>query len=280
MKLSLIAGTLGRAEVLQRLLQSLDAQTHQDFELIVVDQNDDDRVERVLEPFEDALDIRHLRMDRKGLSRARNEGLQHVTGDVVAFPDDDCWYPEDLLETIDDLLQRRSAVDGVTARSYTLEGQRTVQHGASSGRLTLWNVFGHGRGISYCIFLRANVVESVGRFDENVGVGAGTQWGSGEETDYLIRSLQQGYRIEHRTDLRVHHPKKDGVNRQRIESYGRGIGYVFRKNKISFAVAVWALLRVPTVAMIYYATTGNYGKAQLNWLRLKSRIFGYLGIER
>jgi len=280
MKFSLVTGTLGRANIFHRLLDSLNAQTHQNFELIVVDQNDDNRVERVLEPFEGVLDIQHVRMDRKGLSRARNKGLQYVTGDIIAFPDDDCWYPADLLETIDGFLRQQPAVDGVTARSYTLKGRRTVQHGVSSGRLTTWNVFGHGRGISYCIFLQARVVESVGYFDENVGVGAGSQWGAGEETDYLIRSLKQGFSIIHRADLRVYHPKKDGFDWQKVEAYGRGIGYVFRKNKVSFAAAAWALLRVPTIAMIYYTATMNYDKARLNWLRLKSRIVGFLELER
>ena len=51
MRFSLIVATLGRTAELRRLLESLAVQTHQDFEVIVVDQNTDDRVSQILAPF-------------------------------------------------------------------------------------------------------------------------------------------------------------------------------------------------------------------------------------
>ena len=38
----------------------------------------------------------------RGLSRARNAGLRMIAGDIVSFPDDDCWYPPDLLQRVAD----------------------------------------------------------------------------------------------------------------------------------------------------------------------------------
>ena len=49
----------------------------------------------------------------------------------------------------------------------------------------LWN-----RAISFTIFLRRDVVEAVGPFDEELGLGSGRPWASGEETDYLIRAVR------------------------------------------------------------------------------------------
>lgn len=274
MRFSLITGTLGRSEVLQRLLRSLESQTHQDFELIVVDQNEDDRVEEVLQPFQSKMEIRHLRLEKKGLSRARNHGLGHASGDVIGFPDDDCWYPEDLLENIESFLQRRADVDGVTARSYTEEDERTVQFAVTSGSLNLQNVFGHGKGISYCIFLRDEVVRSVGEFDEKIGVGADSKWGSGEETDYLIRSIKKNFNIYHISDLRIYHPKKEEVDLEKVKKYGIGIGHVFRKNNISLPLSVWALTKVPIGAIIFYSIKINMNRIKVNWVRLKSRVYG------
>ena len=47
-----------------------------------------------------------------------------------------------------------------------------------------------GGRISFTIFLRRRVVERVGEFDETLGVGAGTPYGSCEESDYLIRAVK------------------------------------------------------------------------------------------
>ncbi|HTW94346.1 MAG TPA: glycosyltransferase family A protein, partial [Tepidisphaeraceae bacterium] len=99
MKFSLIVPTVDRVAELERLLTSLQRQTLRDFEVLVVDQNADDRVTTVIERCGKRLSIVHLRCQR-GTSRARNLGIRRAAGTVMAFPDDDCWYPPDVLEEI------------------------------------------------------------------------------------------------------------------------------------------------------------------------------------
>ena len=91
MKFSLILATLNRTGEVDYLLKTLDRQTYRNFELIVVDQNADDRLVPLLAPYQANFPILHLQ-SAKGLSRARNVALEHVSGDIVAFPDDDCAY--------------------------------------------------------------------------------------------------------------------------------------------------------------------------------------------
>ena len=55
MKVSLVLATVGRADDVGRLVQSLVGQTSTDFELIVVDQNADERL------------LPHLQLDRKSV---------------------------------------------------------------------------------------------------------------------------------------------------------------------------------------------------------------------
>ena len=64
---SMIVATLNRVDELERLLDSLDSQTYKDFEVIVVDQNPDDRLRPVLERHP-GLSIQYLRSAR-GVSR-------------------------------------------------------------------------------------------------------------------------------------------------------------------------------------------------------------------
>ncbi len=75
MSISLILSTFGRAAELARFLAYLDKQTFRDFELLVVDQNPDDRVDRVLDSRKSRFEIKHLR-SRTGLCRAQRRSYE------------------------------------------------------------------------------------------------------------------------------------------------------------------------------------------------------------
>lgn len=111
MKFSLIMGTLGRTAEVGRFLASLQRQDHSEFELIIVDQNPDDRLGSLIADYSRYFSIVWLDSP-KGLSRARNIGLAQITGDVVAFPDDDCWYPDGLLSYVASRFERDAQLDG------------------------------------------------------------------------------------------------------------------------------------------------------------------------
>src|SRR5574340_342784 len=95
---SLVLATVGRTAELERFLDALERQTCPDFELLVIDQNPDDRLRPILNRHRGRFEIKHTR-SATGLSRARNVGLRLARGEIVAFPDDDCWYPTTLLGT-------------------------------------------------------------------------------------------------------------------------------------------------------------------------------------
>src|SRR5215203_3851017 len=114
-RFSLVVPTVGRTHELERFLASLRTQTHQNFELIVVDQNSDSRLAAVLAAYEDTFPIFYIREKERGASRARNSGLRHpLTGAVVAFPDDDCQYPPDLLDKVARFFASHPQIDGLS----------------------------------------------------------------------------------------------------------------------------------------------------------------------
>ena len=82
----------------------------------------------------------------------------------------------------------------------------------------LWN-----RVISFTVFLRRELVERVGAFDERARARLGTLWSSGEEIDYLVRALRAGARIEYDPTLVITHPVKR-VDARRARSLGRRDG--------------------------------------------------------
>src|ERR1041385_5452588 len=101
MHFTLIVATVGRDGELYRLFETLCAQTHQDFDTVIVDQNQDDRIERLITCYGRRLRLRHVRAEKRRHASANNVGLACAEGELIAFPDDDCWYPADLLERVD-----------------------------------------------------------------------------------------------------------------------------------------------------------------------------------
>ena len=246
MDLSLVTGTVGRVDVLQRLLRSLRAQTYQNFELIIVDQNDDDRISRLLQPFRNLIEIKHIQLNQKGLSRARNCGLKHVEGEVVGFPDDDCWYTHDLLSRVAQFFKGNPDWHGLAGKSTDRTGRPSSgRWDEKEGPVNKQNVW--QRAISYTIFIRREIVDTVGRFDEKLGVGASTVLGSGEETDYLLRALSEGYRLWYKPQLAIRHPAKtDSYTEDAVEraySYGVGMGYLMQKHDYSLLFVLSYIIR-------------------------------------
>lgn len=228
--LTLICSTIGPLGRLSPLLSSVDVARDQlDIQLIVVNQSDED-VSAVLSERAEVI------TSPRGLSRGRNAALTLARGEIVAFPDDDVWYPDRLLSSVVAMLGGEPDLDGVLVRQAGTEdgGVNALRYPTSSQPVSRANVL--LTGISSGVFLRRRVIVRVGAFSELLGVGAGTPWGAGEETDYLLRALDLGFRIRFEADRWVVHPVElidDETARRKQRAYGRGIGHVLRGRSFS-----------------------------------------------
>jgi glycosyltransferase involved in cell wall biosynthesis len=91
---SVVIPTRNRSRKIRRALASLVDQTVSDFEVLVVDDGDDDTADVVRAGFPAAI---YLRGEGRGVATARNLGLARAVGTYVAFLDaDDWWYPTKL----------------------------------------------------------------------------------------------------------------------------------------------------------------------------------------
>lgn len=234
MKFSLIMGTLGRSDEVRNFLKSMTRQNYTNFEVIIADQNSTDVVRHICAEFQGAVYIKHLRMDKNGLSHARNAGARVATGDVLAFPDDDCEYPDNVLQSVHDLLESRSDLDGLTGVVRDMcTGRLTCgRFAANSTILTPSNVW--RRHISCGMFVTRKFFDEIGGFDEMLGVGS--PFGAGEETDFLLRGLYRGFRAAYFPEIAVFHPDPtptfDSKAANRAYTYGLGFGALFKKHII------------------------------------------------
>ncbi|UFS55397.1 glycosyltransferase family 2 protein [Comamonadaceae bacterium M7527] len=227
MKLSLILTGAERHADMQRFFQSLLAQ-HEPactIELIFVNQG-------TFEPPQADLAARgitllEIRTGRLPLSKARNIGLAEASGDLYAFPDDDCWYPERLLANVMAYLTRRPELDAISTNVFDPHTQRA--YGDRPVGLDCEIHFGNlfQLPISVGIFVRRRAFDAAGFFfDEQLG--AGTPLGSGEETDMVYRLLRTGSRIEYLGTLQVYHPVPEyqETDVTKYYKYGLGFGYL------------------------------------------------------
>src|SRR6202000_1855439 len=91
------------------------------------------------------------------------------------------------------------------------------------------------------------VVSEVGAFDEELGVGSGTPFGSGEETDYVVRAVAKDFKAQYLPGLTVHHPHPEATIDKRIAQraylYGCGMGRVLSKHRYPLWFKCRALVR-------------------------------------
>ena len=276
-KFSLVLATIGRSVELQRFLQHLDAQTYREFELIIVDQNSGNDLDDLLHEYLDRFPVVHLRSE-PGLSRARNIGLQHISGDIVAFPDDDCWYAPNLLERIAGMFQAHPEYDGLSGAplddSYPDSFPSFPRTGRWIGRRNVWLCAN-----SITIFLRRSTVRHVGKFDECLGVGSNTTRVSGEETDYLIRAIDSRFKVYYCPDLYIFHPYPhaayDATLLQRGYSYSLGFGYVLRKHNYPALWVFYYWLRALSAGLSSLLMF-DFKKSRYHFAVLRGRVLGWI----
>ena len=94
MKVSVIIPLYNKSQYIARTLDSVLAQTFQDYEVIVVNDGSTDDGPRIVRQYRDPR-LRLVSQENRGLSGARNRGIAESRTDWVAFLDaDDEWMPE------------------------------------------------------------------------------------------------------------------------------------------------------------------------------------------
>lgn len=270
MKISLVTATLGRIEEIRRLMESLCLQTNKNFELIIVDQNSHHILEEIINSYNSKLDIIYVRSDIKGLSKNRNIGLQYCTGEILGFPDDDCYYEPNVLKIVADQFS-------TTELSWLAFPVKDVHSDliyifSKKSEIPRNSIMKYA--ISFNFFIRRNPNMY---FDEKLGVGE--YLGSGEETDFLWENLHSSdVGIFYSGKTYIHHPHNLSVDSERAYKYGLGFGALYYKE----------LVKRRNLSIIFqyiYYLIRNIGGLLLSrnrkfyWNSLKGKIIGFFKYE-
>jgi len=102
-KVSVIVVTYNGSATLRRCLESLTQMTYPNYEVIVVDDGSTDNTREIAAAFDG---VKLVSTRNQGLSAGRNVGLEHATGEIVAYTDDDCFAEQDWLFHIVDVFRK------------------------------------------------------------------------------------------------------------------------------------------------------------------------------
>lgn len=102
---SIIIPTYNRLELLKRSVESVIAQTYENWELIIVDDCSEDGTKEYIEGLKDSRVSYYRNEMNMGPAASRNVGVSKAKGSLLAFQDsDDVWMPDKLTKTVEALL--------------------------------------------------------------------------------------------------------------------------------------------------------------------------------
>lgn len=270
---SLIVATRGRDADVGVLLDSLLAQGRDDLEVILVDQNGDDRLTPILARFADRLPATHLRSDRTHANHARNLGLRQARRAIVAFPDDDCILPPGVLDRVAAAFADPTLAVLTGPAASPEGGLGSGRWRTDGGAITLGNLW--TSVIEFNLFLRRDVALALGGFDERMGPG--TPWGSAEGNDLVARAIRAGHRAIYDPDLRIIHPDKrlTPVAVERARLYGAGLGVALRRHAPGIGVWLPFFIR-PLGGLMLAALKRNHLQVAYYFATFRGRLSGFL----
>ena len=235
MKLSLLLPTLGdRKSELIRLFDSLVIQEYPNFEVIVLSQANYRDVDEIIRAY-DGINIIHVKLSRKGLSYARNRGLERASGDIIVLSDDDCWYHSQSLKILVDTFQRHENLKVLLTQIYDPDTKKAYKKYRPKAEF-IASITGLMSRSSIEIAFRRTSCDSF--FDEQFGLGS--TYVCGEEIDFLINNFQKGRFYLYKPVVTVFHPIKRKTTGHQERVYAKGALYA--KN-FCLPVSILVILR-------------------------------------
>jgi glycosyltransferase involved in cell wall biosynthesis len=166
---SVVVPTFNRAGKVGQAIDSVLAQTYPHWELIVVDDGSRDDTPRLLAAYGER--IRRFRQENRGVSAARNRGLQAARGQFIALLDsDDTWLPGKLAAQVDFFRSHPDLMLCQTEETWIRNGRRVnpkARHRKFAGMI-------FERSLPLClispsaVMLRRSLLDEVGLFDETL----------------------------------------------------------------------------------------------------------------
>lgn len=236
---SVITPTFNRAYIIKRAIESVLAQTYTAFEYLIVDDHSTDNTKELIQNYQDKR-IRYMRNKRtKGVSGARNTGLDEARGAWISFLDsDDEWYLnllEVMIKAVNDNNNVRFAIPRGKKTMELYENTNLIKIIDNSNNypesVTIQDIINKNfRFDNIGLTLSRKVVDDGIRFDENELVGKLEDW---EFALQLCENYPKG--LLYIKDILFHYHQRYGtdgrVSNDTYKDTAIAFEYVYQKHK-------------------------------------------------
>lgn len=225
MRYSVIIPVYNRPDEVDELLQSLTQQSFKDFEVIVVEDGSSIPCQKVVENYQELLEIHYYNKSNSGPGQTRNYGAERSKGDYLIILDSDCILPEGYLATVEAELQREPAdAFGGPDRAHDsfTDIQKAINYSMTSF-FTTGGIRGGKKKMdkfyprSFNMGIRRDVYHSLGGF---------SRMRFGEDIDFSIRIFKGGYRCRLFPDAWVYHKRRTDLKKFFKQVHNSGIARI------------------------------------------------------
>jgi len=170
MNITTVIPVRNRIKFIARALESVHAQTHQPAEIIVVDDaSTDGTTNFLMEQTKQTTNLKVIALEQNiGAAEARNIGIRHAKGDLIAFLDsDDAWYPQKLEKQIAEFRLDDSVI-AVFSGSRVVYSDHSFSH-IPAPEVTLTDLFySNALSTTSSALISKNALVQVGGFDRSL----------------------------------------------------------------------------------------------------------------
>lgn len=279
--ISVVIPSIDRGPAILETVESVLANDHPNFEVIVGDQSNDPRARESLAPHVADGRVRYFPHPRKGVALNRNLGASHARGEILAYTDDDCTVPPSWLRTIAHAFHGDRRIGMVFGN--ILAGPHDRQRGFVQAylRKTAFTATKATQkhlveGIGACMAIRRDVWETVGGFD--LALGTGARFRAAEDTDLSLRVLLAGFHVHESPGISVvHHGFRGWEQRPAMfRNYLYGLGAMTGKH---LRCGNWQVLSLMLAYAFRWSVTGpvvDLGPRPPRLLRLQAYLSGLM----
>ena len=209
--ISVVIPAYNAEKSIQKTLNSLHNQSFKSFEIIVVDDGSIDKTADIAKP----LASKVIKTENRGPAAARNTGIQHASGEVIALIDADCQADRTWVESISRVFTDKeiSVIMGkviIPPSSYIGDAISALGFpaGGSIGFDKVWKVTSEGYTCTLstcnCAF-RRDIFNELGPFDQDF------RYAGGEDTLFAATIVKAGIKIKYCQEVRVFHEPRTSL---------------------------------------------------------------------